>query len=319
MKNLTVVYFKPNNSGQVLFAALGLLLTLSLFIPVLVQMSRDESHHAMHTQRDTQAFNLAETALDRGYQELILSTANWATISAGTAVPGFDFDTTYTTPEGGEYRIGFSSGVGGHWITAVARDRSKKEVAGIRGKFTPSNLLNASIYAVDQVGVHGSANIEWGKVLSRNDIDTSGALWPRFYSTGKVDPQDTNPAPANTDNRQYWAYYTNMPLFPSIDLNYYRNQATILGAAPADCGGSFYKVGNIDFRGCNGGGAGQNGTWFITGNAKMKAGAGGNYLIGEVVALGNFEMDGNGGAFKSETVPIPPMAWQEYGDRKSVV
>jgi hypothetical protein len=63
---------------------------------------------------------LAESALDRGYQELILSTTNWATVTAGTPVPGFNFDTTYTSPEGGEYRIRFSSGVGGHWITAVA-------------------------------------------------------------------------------------------------------------------------------------------------------------------------------------------------------
>jgi hypothetical protein len=105
-----------------------------------------------------------------------------------------------------------------------------------------------------------------------------------------------------------------MPIFPSIDLNYYKNRAQTMGVAPADCGSSYYKVGNIDFQGCNGGGAGQAGTWYITGNAKMKAGAGGNYLVGEIIALGNFEMDGNGGSFKSLSVPIPPDAWREYGE-----
>jgi hypothetical protein len=89
--------------------------------------------------------------------------------------------------------------------------------------------------------------------MARNDINTAGALWPRFYSTGKVDPVDVDPTVPNTDNRQYWAYYTNMPIFPSIDLNYYKNRAQTMGVAPADCGSSYYKVGNIDFQGCNGG------------------------------------------------------------------
>jgi hypothetical protein len=56
----------------------------------------------------------------------------------------------------------------------------------------------------------------------------------------------------------------------------------------------------------------------MTGNGTMKAGGAGNYLIGEVIILGNLEMIGNGGSFKTLTVPIPPEAWKEYGEASGV-
>jgi hypothetical protein len=304
-----------NNRGQVFFMTALILVTLSAILPLLINLAQNESRWTVKEQKSTRAFHLSEMALERGYQQLLLTTSTWTNVTGGASVPGFNFDTTYTDPSGGEYQIQLSStSGGGMFVTAVGRDGSGAELRALRAEYAETgNLFTSSIYSAGQVNVNSSANVEWGSILAKNDIDTNGRYWPRYYSTGKIDPWDTNPAPPNTNNRQWWSYYANMPVFPTLDLNYYKTKAQALGAAPAACGGSYYVVGNVDFRGCNGGGAGQAGTWYITGNAVFKAGMGGNYIVGDVIALGNLEMNGNGGAFKNLTVPVPPTAWKEYG------
>jgi len=305
--------------GQILVITMVLLLTLAVFIPFLIQMAQSESRWTVKEQKNTQAFHLAELAVERGYQQLILSTITWAAASAGTAVSGFNFDATYTDPSGGEYQIRFTTSSGsGVYVTGVGRDKGRKEIRAVKAQFVGNGDADNSIYSGGQVSVSGSGNVEWGPIMARSDIDTGGRKWPRFYSTGGINPYDTNPAPGNSNNLNYWAYYTSLPAFPSIDLNYYKNQAIALGAAPAECGGTYFKAGNITFQGCSAGGAGQAGTWYLTGNATFKAGASGNYIVGEVVALGNLEMNGNGGSFKALTVPIPPAAWKEYGEPTGV-
>ena len=210
-----------NKRGQVLLAGVVLLLGLSLLIPVLIQFVQNESRMTLKVQKNTQAFHLAELALERGYQQLILTTSTWVTVSSGGVAAGFNFDTTYTDPSGGEYQIRLSSSTGSAiYITAVARDKDHREVRAVRGMFTGSGNLSNVIYSGDQISVSGSSNIEWGPVMARNDI--SGALsHPRYYSTGKVDPFDTAPGLPNTDNVQWWSYYANVPQMPNIDLNYY--------------------------------------------------------------------------------------------------
>ena len=304
-----------NKRGQVLLAGVVLLLGLSLLIPVLIQFVQNESRMTLKVQKNTQAFHLAELALERGYQQLILTTSTWVTVSSGGVAAGFNFDTTYTDPSGGEYQIRLSSSTGsGIFITAVARDKDRKEVRAVRGMFTGSGNLSNVIYSGDQISVSGSSNIEWGPVMARNDI--SGALsHPRYYSTGKVDPFDTAPGLPNTDNVQWWSYYANVPQMPNIDLNYYKNQAIAAGATTAGCGGTFYKVGNIDFQGCIGPGPSfKTGTWYMTGNGTFKSAAPGNGIQGTVIMLGNLEMQGNGGRTMSMNVPLPPQAWKEYAN-----
>ena len=304
-----------NKRGQVLLAGVVLLLGLSLLIPVLIQFVQNESRMTLKVQKNTQAFHLAELALERGYQQLILTTSTWVTVSSGGVAAGFNFDTTYTDPSGGEYQIRLSSSTGsGIFITAVARDKDRKEVRAVRGMFTGSGNLSNVIYSGDQISVSGSSNIEWGPVMARNDI--SGALsHPRYYSTGKVDPFDTAPGLPNTDNVQWWSYYANVPQMPNIDLNYYKNQAIAAGATTAGCGGTFYKVGTIDFQGCIGPGPSfKTGTWYMTGNGTFKSAAPGNGIQGTVIMLGNLEMQGNGGRTMSMNVPLPPQAWKEYAN-----
>lgn len=305
-----------NKRGQVLLAGIVLLLGLSVLIPVLIQFVQSESRQTVKSQKNTLAFHLAELGLERGYQQLILTTSTWVTVSSGGVITGFNFDSTYTDPiSGGEYQIRLSSATGtAVYVTAVGRDAAKREIRAIKAMFSGSGNLTNVVYSGDQVSVSGSSNVEWGPVMARNDISGANAH-PRYYSTGKVDPFDTAPGLPNTDNVQWWSYYANVPQMPNIDLNYYKGQAQAAGATTAGCGGTFYKVGNIDFQGCIGAGPTfMTGTWYMTGNGTFKAGGSGNGIQGNVIMLGNLEMQGNGGRTMSMNVPLPPEAWKEYGN-----
>lgn len=77
--------------------------------------------------------------------------------------------------------------------------------------------------------------VHWGPVVSFNNIKLKGAAknreWPQKYSTGYIDPRDTNPTAPNTDNLEYWAYET-MGTPPPVDLDYYRLQAKASSGVP---------------------------------------------------------------------------------------
>ncbi len=104
-----------------------------------------------------------------------------------------------------------------------------------------------------------------------------------------------------------------MPAMPTLDLNYYKGVAHAAGAAPGGCGsGTYYSTSDINFKGCNGGGAGVTGTFYTTTNVQFQAGSGGNIINGVVIALGIVDIQGNGGATRNMTVPVPSKAWKEY-------
>jgi hypothetical protein len=307
-----------NRRGQVFFMTVLILVTLTAILPLLINLAQNEAKWSVKEQKNTRAFHMAELGIERGYQQLILTTTTWAAVSSGAVVAGYNFDTTYVDSAGsGEYQVRLSSGVGTSiYITAVGRDQARQEVRGVKALYAGSGNLTYSIYSNDQISIGGSGNVEWAPVLSYNTISTGGRPHPRFYSTANITPNDANGStPPNTDNIQWWSYYSNMPGMPSVDLNYYKGVAQAAGASPAGCGSTYYSTGNIQFKGCvGGGGVPRSGTWYTTGNATFKAGSGGNAIDGVVIALGNFEIDGNGGASRNMTVSVPPMAWKEYGN-----
>jgi len=56
-------------------------------------------------QRTTRAFELAEAGVERGYQQLILSTTTLGQVEAGGIWPNYNFDRFYTDLPGGQYSI----------------------------------------------------------------------------------------------------------------------------------------------------------------------------------------------------------------------
>jgi hypothetical protein len=257
---------------------------------------------------------LAELGLERGYQQLVLTTSTFVSVTSGTAVAGFNFDTTYSDPAGGEYQIRLSSGASGTvYVTAVGRNRGGTEIRAIKTRYSGSGVLDNSIYSEGSVSVAASGNVEWAAIVSHSAITTT-SNHPRLYSTSSISKDANGATPPNTDNIQWWSFQSNLPPMPSIDLVYYQGLAAAAGAAPAGCGGAYHLTGDRIMKGCNGGGAGVTGTFYTTGYLQFKAGSGGNIINGNVVTLGYVDVSGNGGATRSMNVPVPPKAWKEYGN-----
>lgn len=304
-----------NNRGNALVIVIVLLGVLIILVPGMIQFVTSDARMSVKAGGNTRAFQMAETALERGFQSLLLSSTTLALASSGTVVAGYNFDVTYTEPGMGEYQIKFSSKTATTLlVTGVGRPLSGGEVRGVQAEYARVGDVTNAITAEGLVGMGGSTEVEWASVLSRTAITTAGRAHPRFYSVGNITPQDVNGVtPPNSDSVQWWSYKTDLPPNPTLDMPYYQALAQAGGATAAACGGTFYKVGNVTFRGCNAG-APTVGTWFVTGNATFQAGMGGNMMEGVLIALGFVEIQGNGGSSRTMTVPVPPQAWKEYGN-----
>jgi hypothetical protein len=303
-------------SGNALVIVVVLLAVLIILVPGFVQFITSDTRNTVKSNNSTRAFQLAETALERGFQILIQSTTTLALVSSGTAVAGFNFDTVYSEPNMGDYQIRLTSQTATTiLITGVGRAAVGGSIRGVRAEFARLGDISNSITAEGIVGMGGSTEVEWGSVLSRTAITTSGRNHPRFYSVGSITPQDGNgSAPPNTDSVQWWSYKSDLPPTPTLDMAYYQAQALADGATISACGSTFYKVGDVAFKGCENGGSPRTGTWFVTGNATFRPGSGGNIMDGVLIALGYVEIQGNGGSTRNMTVPVPPKAWKEYGN-----
>src|SRR5262249_37922343 len=107
-------------SGQVILGAIVLLLVLAILVPALIVYVQNESKWTVKEQRTTRAFQLAESAVERGFQQVIQSTTVWASIQAGSTLSNYNFDYSYTDLPGGTYEIRVtSSGTQGAAITGI--------------------------------------------------------------------------------------------------------------------------------------------------------------------------------------------------------
>jgi hypothetical protein len=279
-------------AGQILIGALFLLFVLAIAIPVLISHTQNESFWTVKQQRTTGAFALAESALEQGYQQFIISTTTWQSVQAGTIPSGYNFNQTYKG-SGGEYEIRIASGPGaGHaTVTGVARDVSKNEIRSLQAVYAVPGAANAVVYALSGASVAGNPNVEWGPVITPGAITATAKTYPRFYSSAGISGWDANPAPPNTDNVHWWAYQT-LPASSQIDLEAYRAAAySIDGAQPLGSGppGSiYYYSGDLD--------------------------PGANHFIdGDLIVLGSLNLAGNYGNGTFGAAPVPPVAWKEYG------
>src|SRR5436190_3058810 len=113
-----------------LAGAIVLLLILAITIPALIKGIQGESEWTVKQTRSTRAFQLAEAGIERGYQQLILSTGTWTVVQAGGTVRNFNFDRVYSGLGGGQYEIRIAQGPGtdAATITSVGRDNSSEEI-----------------------------------------------------------------------------------------------------------------------------------------------------------------------------------------------
>ncbi len=217
-----------NRRGQILVVVLVLMAVLLVIVPTLVKWLQHNSKMSVKDRKATTAFNLAETAVDRGYWKAKSSTGTIAMALASTVITGYNFDTTYNDVTGGTYRVRISS-ANNKSITIVGegRDSSTNEVRALSAVFQ-NRTIYSPLLAQGNINYSKGVSIFWGPIMSQGNItlDATTAQWyfPRKFARGNVlgtaaNPRNTTwPLPPNTDNGEWWANYPNVPELPILDF-----------------------------------------------------------------------------------------------------
>src|SRR5258708_15019589 len=135
--------------GQIIVGAIILILIVAISIPAIINYIQNETGWTLKEQRTTRAFEMAEAATEQGYQQIYLSTSAWHTIISGGALSGYNFDQTYSDPNGTyEIRINTPDGLQVA-VVGVAKDSSSHEIRAVRALYSTSTLGNSAVYAIN--------------------------------------------------------------------------------------------------------------------------------------------------------------------------
>ncbi len=287
------------STGQVLIAVIVLMAILAISLPAIIQFVQNESRWTVKETRTTRAFQLAEAAVERGFQKIITSSSTWSSIQAGQVQTNYNFDFKYTDSNG-QYEVRVTSGPGTQQatVTGVGRDTSTNEIRAIKVIYG-NTAANAAMYAMGGVTLTSNPGVEWGPVMSPTTITTSQDH-PRFYSTGNVTLDPNGAVPPNTDNVQWWSYYPNLPPPPEVDTQGYLQDATALGQVHA---AGTYQASSFGV---------TTGTHYFQGDTTIQS-PGGFLNNGNIVVMGDLTVQGSPGN-GTLTPHLPPNAWKEYGN-----
>ncbi len=315
-----------NRNGQMLVGVLALLVVLLIVVPTMVRYVQNEAKWSVKQGQNTNAFQLAEAAVDRGYQKIAESTSTWQAIQDGTVLTGFNFDTVYSDITGGTYTISITSGPdsGDVTITTVGRDKMKRETRALKVVYSKATM-DSAMYA-NGISIAGSVLVDWGSLKSRGSMNLTGSPphYPRKYAIGSITGWNTiSPC---TDSIEFWAYNCSpgVPPPPAIALNSYRAIAKATkcptgsgprfpaGAVPA---GSCYWNTDPGFSGIV---MTSTGTIFVENDMTVTNG----FIWGNLIVTGELEFKGGAGGI-AYSIPtagapapftggIPSLAWMEY-------
>ncbi|MBI5239725.1 MAG: hypothetical protein HY926_04575 [Elusimicrobia bacterium] len=303
--------------GQILVGVLILMLVLALIVPAMVQYLQNEAKWSVKQGQNSNAFQLAEAAVDRAYQKLTESTGTWKGLQlTGNSIPNFRFDRSYTDLPGGSYIIAISSGpdVESATVIGIGRDKYEKEVRALKAVFVNSVLGGAAIDAAGGVTMTGSnVDVEWGSVMSPRFISIGAKLHPAYYSASGIDKDTDGPGGINCDQPNCWwwkSYYAGVPPTPFIDFMSYQSSAAASGNtgctdAKTKLTVAYYTNGSLsgsctDLTGK---------TFYVTGNWDNFDGK----IVGSVIVLGNLSYQN--GALTTLTqyaATVPKTAWKNY-------
>ncbi len=308
--------------GQLMIAAIVLLLSLALLVPLMVAYSQHEASWTVKQARSTTALHLAEAGVEKAYLRLTLSTGTWANIQAGstsTPVADYNFDKEYSDVAGGTYAISITSGPQKQEATviSVGRDASKNETRAIKVVYSNSPLGGVALFSGKGADVGGGVTVEWGGIVSPEPILLGSALtYPQFWSASYIQPFITTPNPPYCDSPnccQWHAYDANLPPSPAIDLGFYASSATA-SICPTTSG-----VGS--------GASTPNGCYFPTSqnwsgvtlygptvyiNGDLTVSAPGIDIMGNLIVTGNLILPTGNFGNGNHPMPIPSDAWKQY-------
>lgn len=299
--------------GQLLLGVMALLVVLAIIIPSMVKYIQNESRWSVKQAQNTNAFQLAESAVDRAYQKIVESTTTWNAVKNGQALAGYNFDTAYSDMAGGTYTISVTSGpqLQQATIIAVGRDKFKKETRALKVVYGNAGISNTAMRSLQGITLSGSnEQIEWGCVMAPQSIATNSRNHPQFYSASSINPQDMSAAPANTDSVQWWSFYEKIPASSTMDLEFYRSSATGDGtyyAVTQTWGGGAGAAICTTTTACN-----KGKTYYINGDLNITSN--GIYVEGNLIITGNLNLPNGRSGVGSPTVKFPRSAWKQYGN-----
>lgn len=338
---------KPSTRGQILPVVIILLTVVVTIVYGLVAWMQHDSKISVKQQKSTDAINLAEAGIDRGTWKLQSSTSTWFAAAAGTVIPGYNFDSTYSDVPGGTYRIRFSSAANNQvMIWAEGRDSQAKETRSIQ-LVVQNQTIYSALMSGGNINWARGLGIYWGPIVSQGNItlqdDFVAALYfPRKYAKGTVlgtaaNPRDVNSlTPPNTDNVEWWSEYSGVPNIPVLDFAALRSSAAATGTLNVYGCKNSAPVGGWDIRAsCASGGShnthfgnswnhpksarffpNNDTVWYWDGDVTLSGRYCGSSacnestgLRGSVIVRGNLTID-TPGEF-NYTGPVPSGAWQE--------
>lgn len=300
--------------GQLLVPALLLLLVLAIIIPIMVFYVQNEARWSAKQGQNTNAFQLAEAAVERGYQKVTESTTTWAAIQAGQTLAGFNLDTPYNDLGSGSYAVSITKGSDPQTVAiiGIGRDSNLKEVRALEVVYVNS-LVDGSVGIIAAGGVAMSGanvNVEWGSIVSPKTISIGSKKHPYYWSASSIDLDANGPTPPNCDQPNCWwwrSYDSQIPPMPSIDFGAYQSSAA--ASLTDSCGNSYYRDGSYDkhtFNNCTDTGGH---TYYVTGNWDDFKSA----VAGNIIVLGNLNFANGGQAtLPAYNAQIPSTAWRQY-------
>ncbi|MDD2806702.1 MAG: hypothetical protein PHV33_14215 [Elusimicrobiales bacterium] len=301
-----------NRKGQLLLGVIAMLVVLAIVVPAMVKYIQNEVKWSEKQAQNSNAFQLAEGAVDRAYQKLVESTSTWKAVKDGLPLAGFNFDAVYSDLPGGTYTISISSGpdLEQATILAVGRDKQSREARALKVVYANAAISQNAIRSLQGVSLSGSnEQVEWGSVLAPGSIDSNNRNHPQFYSASSIIGKDTSASPPNTDSVQWWSYYPGIPQASSIDIDAYRSSATLdgtyYGSSQTWGSGPGSKCDNAVK--CNTGK-----TYFIEGDLTVKSN--GIYVGGNLIITGNLNLPNGRSGQGSPTIKMPRTAWKQYGN-----
>ncbi len=307
-------------SGQILPGAIAILVILAVMVPAMVLWTQREAVYSMKQSQNTSAFHLAEAGVEKGYLYVSLSTITWNAIQAGTSQANYRFDKAYTDIEGGTYAISITSGPGTQQVTiiTVGRDRRNTETRALRVVYTNAILGDTAIYSGGGVQIGGGTNVEWGAVMSPNNIIATGRAHPQYWSASQIIGKDTSANPPNSDGCQWHSFQANLPTPPDLDFDFYRTSAAATTGCPDHVGAhGALRDGTLSPGSCYYPGAVTNWndttaskTIFIEGDLTVKSN--GMFHTGTIVVMGNINLPNGVWGTGNVTMSMPNKAWKQY-------
>lgn len=296
---------KRPDSGQTLIAAILVSLLLGIFVSALLFYSQSETFHTVTIQKETNAFHMAETAIERGYWRVSLDT----NVINDIPLSGYNFDQEYTdAATSGTYTIYVGSDASKNIIiTGIGRDPAKGEVRTLKAIY--ANALSGNNAVEANSGEDSSGNnmtVEWGAVMSESTMTANTShLHPSLWAVGAISPLDSDPNPPNCDSPNCWWWHSfdkNLPPFPNINFSYYQQLAQ--NAGPSPCGGNYYTNGNR-----SGSCSDTTGhTYYVTGNWTGFDGP----ISSNVIVMGNVTTPNGAMSGQSISASMPTTAWRQY-------